>query len=367
MEQHVRATLLLAAERLADLGTWWTDPATGETEWSEGVYRIFGVEPGSVEPGAEAFMERIHPEDRARIQKVWERAANDPDSLTGYGAQEDYRIVRPDGSVREIRGRGRVERRPDGSTRFLAAEQDVTEHRMTERELLAHHHVAQALREWESFEEGVIVLLRRLATALDFPTAAMWTWDEQAGDLVCRAVWSRPGNGAAEWEAATRSLRFRPGEGLPGRVWSSLEAVSSADVTTDPDFRRPEAAEAMGIRSALVIPAVNERTPIAVLAFYSAERREFGDRLLRTLDGIGAALGQFLARRRANLEPSPLSPREAEVLALAAEGLSGPQIAERLVLSPSTIKTHFENIYEKLGVGERAGAVAYALRVGLIA
>jgi two-component system nitrate/nitrite response regulator NarL len=54
------------------------------------------------------------------------------------------------------------------------------------------------------------------------------------------------------------------------------------------------------------------------------------------------------------------------VLNMAAEGNSGPAIASRLTLSPGTVKTHFENIYEKLGVSDRAAAVAHALRVGLI-
>ncbi len=62
----------------------------------------------------------------------------------------------------------------------------------------------------------------------------------------------------------------------------------------------------------------------------------------------------------------PLTPREVEVLQAAAEGLSGPDIAERLVVSPSTIKTHFFNIYEKLAVSGRAGAVATGMRLGLI-
>ena len=64
--------------------------------------------------------------------------------------------------------------------------------------------------------------------------------------------------------------------------------------------------------------------------------------------------------------PVPLTPREREVLQLAAEGLSGPSIAERLVVSPGTVKTHFSNIYEKFGVGDRAAAVARGLRFGLI-
>jgi DNA-binding CsgD family transcriptional regulator len=63
---------------------------------------------------------------------------------------------------------------------------------------------------------------------------------------------------------------------------------------------------------------------------------------------------------------APLTPREREVLQLAAEGLSGPNIAERLFVSTGTVKTHFHNIYKKLGVGGRGGAVARGLRLGFI-
>jgi DNA-binding CsgD family transcriptional regulator len=66
-------------------------------------------------------------------------------------------------------------------------------------------------------------------------------------------------------------------------------------------------------------------------------------------------------------EPSArLTPREIEVLALAAKGLSGPDLAEDLVVSPSTINTHFKNIHAKLQVRTRAAAVAKAMRLGMI-
>jgi DNA-binding CsgD family transcriptional regulator len=66
-------------------------------------------------------------------------------------------------------------------------------------------------------------------------------------------------------------------------------------------------------------------------------------------------------------EPSArLTPREIEVLALAAKGLSGPALAEDLVVSPSTINTHFKNIHAKLQVRTRAAAVAKAMRLGMI-
>ncbi len=60
-----------------------------------------------------------------------------------------------------------------------------------------------------------------------------------------------------------------------------------------------------------------------------------------------------------------LTPREVEVLELAAGGLTGPDIASELVLTPATVRTHFTNIYRKLDVSDRAAAVAKAMRLGL--
>jgi two-component system nitrate/nitrite response regulator NarL len=61
-----------------------------------------------------------------------------------------------------------------------------------------------------------------------------------------------------------------------------------------------------------------------------------------------------------------LSGREHEVLRLVADGRSAPQIAEQLTLSSHTVKTHMRNLYEKLGVTDRAAAVAVAMRRGLL-
>jgi two-component system nitrate/nitrite response regulator NarL len=66
-------------------------------------------------------------------------------------------------------------------------------------------------------------------------------------------------------------------------------------------------------------------------------------------------------------EPRPvLSPREHEILVLTADGLSAPHVAERLMLSPATVRTHLQHLYDKLGVSDRAAAVAEAMRRGLL-
>ncbi|MSP63334.1 MAG: response regulator transcription factor [Myxococcales bacterium] len=64
-------------------------------------------------------------------------------------------------------------------------------------------------------------------------------------------------------------------------------------------------------------------------------------------------------------EVDPLSPREREILELIAEAFNGPQIAERLGLSPKTVENHRARIMEKLGIHNTAGLVRYALQIGL--
>ena len=61
-----------------------------------------------------------------------------------------------------------------------------------------------------------------------------------------------------------------------------------------------------------------------------------------------------------------LTTREREVLLLTADGLSAPEIAERLQLGAATVRSHLQNLYEKLDVSDRAAAVAAAMRRGLL-
>jgi DNA-binding NarL/FixJ family response regulator len=64
--------------------------------------------------------------------------------------------------------------------------------------------------------------------------------------------------------------------------------------------------------------------------------------------------------------PGKLSPREHEILVLAATGLNNKDIAERLTLTQNTVKTHLRSIYRKCGVPDRVQAVLYALRNGMV-
>jgi DNA-binding CsgD family transcriptional regulator len=365
-------TLLADVEHLASIGGWSWDLTTHEATWSDELYRIQGLEPQSVPASPELLLRSVPESDRGYVAALLESVVERPDSIPPEGIDINYRVVRPDGAVRELRAIGRIERDPAGRpVRWVGAAQDVTALRLTERELQAHYAVSVALRDWDTFDDGVMGLLTRLGDALDYGHGALWTWDDGCGRLVCRAFWTslRTTASATEptlFELATRAMEFVPGDGAPGRAWAHGRPVVVADMAADPGFGRPDAARELGLVSGVAVPALTDEGPLAVLSFYSTDRRAGTPSLERTLGAIGRDLGAFLARHRAQLTDRTLSPRELEVLRLAAEGHSGPEIARDLVVSPSTVKSHFEHIYEKLGVGDRAGAVAYALRTGMI-
>jgi two-component system, NarL family, sensor histidine kinase UhpB len=124
-------TLLAEAQKLAGLGCWEWDPQSGRVIWSDELYRIYGVSPESFQPSFEAYLERVHPQDRQRVGTTVTRALIE---RTGFSLQE--RIVRPDGEVRELRSHGEVRRGADGKAlKILAACFDVSEQNRTESAL----------------------------------------------------------------------------------------------------------------------------------------------------------------------------------------------------------------------------------------
>jgi two-component system nitrate/nitrite response regulator NarL len=103
-----------------------------------------------------------------------------------------------------------------------------------------------------------------------------------------------------------------------------------------------------------------------------ADRQQIVDAVLRAARGdtvvppelAGGLAGEI--RLRAQSQAPALSERERQVLQAFARGLSIPQTAAELYIGSSTVKTHTQRLYEKLGVSDRAAAVAEAMRRGLL-
>ncbi len=97
LNQKMQRTLELLeeAQTIAQLGSWAFDTTTQRTEWSPGLYRILGVEPGS-EASADRFLSIVHPDERSKFAESIQR------SLEGHWTEEvEVRFIRPNGEVRQ--------------------------------------------------------------------------------------------------------------------------------------------------------------------------------------------------------------------------------------------------------------------------
>jgi two-component system, NarL family, nitrate/nitrite response regulator NarL len=103
-----------------------------------------------------------------------------------------------------------------------------------------------------------------------------------------------------------------------------------------------------------------------------ASKQQLADAIHRVMRGetviapeLQADVASDIRLREVDERPA-LSPREQQVLELAADGLTIPQMGSRLAVSKATVKTHMLHMYEKLGVTERSAAVAQGMRRGLL-
>jgi len=122
-QSEEKANRLAEAETLASLRRWDWDIEDGTGQWSDELYRIFGVPQGEFQVSFESILERVHPEDRQRVRSTAEEAAR-----TGQRLDYVHRIVRPDGTVRTVHSRGQSVRDASGRIlRMFGTSQDVTE------------------------------------------------------------------------------------------------------------------------------------------------------------------------------------------------------------------------------------------------
>lgn len=122
---------LAAAQQITHIGSWEWDVAGGQVSWSEELYRIYGLEPGSRDINFDVFVSFVHPDDRQRVAGHVREALGRPGRF-----QWIERIVRADGAVRDLDTVGEVVVDDDGQAVALVGTcRDVTEERRRDESL----------------------------------------------------------------------------------------------------------------------------------------------------------------------------------------------------------------------------------------
>ncbi|MHC6156381.1 PAS domain S-box protein [Bradyrhizobium elkanii] len=154
---------LAQAQELSHTGSFSWNPTTGEAFWSQETFRIFQLDRQTVPLGPQLVVERTHPDDRASVQEIIDRAMRDPSDF-----EHEYRLLLPDGSVKHIHAQARATRTASGEIEFVGAATDITAARRAE----------QQLRRNEAY----------LAEAQHLSHTGSWSWDVYGLDFVYRSA-----------------------------------------------------------------------------------------------------------------------------------------------------------------------------------
>lgn len=137
------AQRLNEAQRIAQVGSWEFDVASGKLSWSDETYRLFEIDKNAFGASYEAFMETVHPEDRDRVSQAY------IDSLTSHKPYEiSHRIRMPDGRIKWVNERCEMHYDEAGKAiRSTGTVQDITERKLAEAQIsqLAYHDVLTGL------------------------------------------------------------------------------------------------------------------------------------------------------------------------------------------------------------------------------
>ncbi|MBI4429400.1 MAG: PAS domain S-box protein [Ignavibacteriales bacterium] len=125
--------LLAAAQQLAHIGSWEWSIDTNKVSWSDEMCRIYGVQPSKFSGSYEAFLDRVHPDDRAYVRKIVGDALQSKEAFV-----YEHRIVLSDGGIRFLEARGEVIVDGRGNpVRMVGTGQDITEHKKAHESLQA--------------------------------------------------------------------------------------------------------------------------------------------------------------------------------------------------------------------------------------
>ncbi|TMG82454.1 MAG: sensor domain-containing diguanylate cyclase [Betaproteobacteria bacterium] len=256
---------LAEAQRIARLGSWTFDPATGVTEWSLGTYRIFGVDAAGAALSGDAFLQLIHLEDHHHYNALINTALRDG-------------------------------RRCERQCTFM----DINERKQLEHRQALEHKVTRVTAESETIDDAMPRIIEMVCETFGWDCGAYWRWDKRDRLLRCSGTWSVNSSEVMKFIVHSKQQDFAPSPaGLIRRVWSTGEPFWIADVSCDPSFLRASVAAKAGLRGAFAFPIRIGDELCGVLEFFTRDISQPDAALLRLAQSIGLQIGQFVARTAA--------------------------------------------------------------------
>ena len=220
-------------------------------------------------------------------------------ALKGLSTEaEDMDIHRPDGVMSVQVWATPIFNEHGEITHAIAAFQDITERKRTEKRLATQHGVTRVLSESRTTAEAIPKILEAICETMNWSVGALWRVDVISGVLRCVEFWHKPNQEFPDFEGLTRRLEMSPGMGLPGRVWVNGEPAWIPNIVEDSNFPRTPAAMKDGLHAAFSFPVRFQNEIIGIIEFFNRQIQEPDRELLSMLNSLGMQIGQFLGRKQ---------------------------------------------------------------------
>ncbi len=216
--------------------------------------------------------------------------------------------------------------------------------------LVTQYAVTRALAESASLDEATPKILQAVCEGLGWELGALWVVDPQTDSLRCIETWNKPVLEVAEFGALSRERTFARGEGLPGRVWESMQPAWIEDVATNGNFPRTASAERAGLHGAMGFPILLGTQPLGVMEFFSREVLPPDEALLDMMASLGSQTGQFIERKRAEEALRESEEQYRVVAETASDAIITIDAASRIVfINPAAEEVFGYTLEEMLG------------------
>ena len=168
-----------------------------------------------------------------------------------------------------------------------------------ERQLRLLETVTHAAASAADVLASLTAALEMVCEATDWILAQAWLPREDRAGIECSSAWCYRDPGLEQFRVESLRVVYQPGQDLPGQAWLTKKAVWTEDLVRHAGFLRAPFALQAGLESALTVPVTVADDVVAVLEFFSHERRALDSRVMSVVSAVAAQLGGVIQRKRA--------------------------------------------------------------------
>lgn len=209
---------------------------------------------------------------------------------------------------------------------------DVSERKRAEQLQLLEHTITRMLSESQSIEEAMGEVMRKFCEIADWSYGARWVLNVHDQKLTCLEIWHVESPAIAVFAELNRQAHrdYRPRSGgLLRGVWESGEPVWMEDAAADATLTRASEIARAGLRAAIAFPVLILGKFYGVMEFFATDARPRDEGLIRVARAIGGQIGQFIARKEAELHLTFFANHDA-LTGLPNRTMFGERLAQAL-------------------------------------